>query len=146
MVRGGDAAGGSKAVLGLIDEYGDALEYDLSRFHGIDLRDMWRRPKVLTPRRVLALAHQTLLGETRSALRRVIAPESYGWSREVGTLADLIDRFTAMKFAEFQVKGDYPEYPRPGVEKRKEPEAKVLSMVALVAISQSDPTQLVDDN
>lgn len=53
MVCGAAAAGGSASLADLLDKYGEAIESDLRRFYGVDIRDLFT--SVLSPRHVVSL-------------------------------------------------------------------------------------------
>lgn len=63
-------AGGSAALAGLIEEYGEALVPDLLHHYGVDLRDLFLPEKPLSPKYVLSLVMYLPLGSAFMAARR----------------------------------------------------------------------------
>lgn len=64
-MAGGRPAGGSCAAADLIARHGDAIEADLARYYGVDMRNLYRRPR--TPEHPL-----------RAALRHRVTPYACG--------------------------------------------------------------------
>lgn len=67
---GGDPAGGSSALAGLIDKYGEVLVPDLLHYYGVDLRDIFDEDHPLSARYILALVKYLPLESAFVAERR----------------------------------------------------------------------------
>lgn len=67
---GSEPAGGSAALAGFLDEYGEVLVADLLHYYGVDVRDLFRPERPLSPRYVLALIMYLPLGSAFVAERR----------------------------------------------------------------------------
>jgi len=108
-------AGGIAGLVRLLTEYGEAVEADLQRFYGVDLRDLWRPGGSLTWRRlralVVSLPVESALSAAlpdRDADDDTPAPRPR-WSHTDHLLADVFDAVTA---GNWQRAGD-PKAPRP---------------------------------
>lgn len=84
---GDEPAGGSEALAGLIDEYGEALVPDLLSEYGVDLRDLFDSENPLSPRWVLNLVVHLPIASAFVAKQRG-GQEFRGWDAERYALAD----------------------------------------------------------
>lgn len=85
----GRSAGGTFGLCRLLSEHGEAIESDLQRYYGTDIRDLYRPGSDLTWRRLRVLVAYL---PADSALARSMAGEDAGWSLETHLLAALHDR------------------------------------------------------
>jgi hypothetical protein len=117
-------------LAGLLDEHGDAVEADLTRYYQTDLRDLWRGD--LTYRRlavlIAGLPQESL---TKTALRNATpvvdlseqaATNDYGpWSQVEMLLAELVDTMHWLQWAKTKDGSDNKNppkpFPRPGVDR-----------------------------
>ena len=77
----GDSTGGSLELAGLIDKYGEFILPDLRRYYGIDLLDLFREERPLSPRYVLA--HIRNLDYQSAFVAEVRGGQQYrGWDED----------------------------------------------------------------
>jgi hypothetical protein len=122
-VGGGDAAGGSRELAKLIDQYGEYLVADLKRFYNVDLADVIDGAGGLSPRRVLAYIQSLPMeSATHAAVRG--GDQFRGWDMHTYLLAQIIDsiRENTHTFvsANSKKKPKAPEpFPRPEKKRQK---------------------------
>lgn len=116
-VARGRPAGGIAGLCRLLSEHGEAIESDLQRYYGTDIRDIYRPGSGLTWRRVRALiAHLP----ADSALARSMAGEDSGWTLETHLLAAVHDRLAEANWQRGNAGSKSPTrrptpIPRPGL-------------------------------
>lgn len=118
MVHGPVHAGGSQALLELIDEFGEAIEADLSRFQGVELLDFFhgKRPAAEIVRRLKMLPHDSALAAHLAARPRTgptPAPEPWREHYAYNDSAAMVRAVWSLleaKFAGKKAKG----FPKPG--------------------------------
>lgn len=118
MVHGPVHAGGSQVLLELIDEFGGAIEFDLARFQGIDLKDFFqgKRPATEIARRLLMLPHNSALAAHLAARPRTSPPaavepwrDHYAYN-DTALMVRAVWSLLEAKFAGKKAKG----FPKPG--------------------------------
>lgn len=120
---GGDAAGGSRELVRLIDEAGEYLLADLRRYYQIDLRDVLVDGSGLSPRLVLAyIRHLPPESATVAHLRG--GQQFQGWGHELYMLANILDAIRENTYAfvasNSKRKPKPPEpFERPAVKQKK---------------------------
>lgn len=87
----GYAAGGILGLCRLLNEHGEAIEADLQRYYGTDLRDLFRPGSGLTWRRLRALVVN--LPPDSALARTMVGPDSV-WTLETQLLAAVHDRLS----------------------------------------------------
>jgi len=115
-VVGGDPAGGSYGLAGLIDEHGESVLADLQEYYSLNLVDMLRPGSGYSPLHILTLLRQLPVeSRTMSALRG--GPQFRGWDTKQYFLASLIDAVRENTYAficsNIQKKSDLPPAPEP---------------------------------
>ena len=136
----GAGRGKSAALAEFVEAYGEQVEHDLSRYHGLDLRDLFKPgggPSHLTYRRLQVLidhlppesatktAARDDLGEETLAKLAAREPDGYGpWSYTDMRLAAVIDKLSWVVYAVYHSQGAKPtepqQFPRPGVVRRRD--------------------------
>lgn len=114
-------AGGSRALVSLIEKAGGAIYADLLREYGVDLRHLFDDSGELSPKRALILI-ENLPPSSRTVTLIGDNPEAYGWDLSAHMLASVIDTIRENTYTNVQVRTkkriDPPEpFTRPGVEK-----------------------------
>lgn len=114
--RGG-TAGGIAGLGRLLSEYGEAIEADLQRYYGTDLRDVFRPGSGLTWRRLRALV--TGLPPDSALAQAMAGPDSV-WTLETQLLAAVHDRLSEANWQRGNQGSKTPTrrpqpIPRPGV-------------------------------
>lgn len=118
MVHGPVHAGGSQALLELIDEFGEAIEFDLGRFSDITLADFFAgrvRPAAIV-RRLKMLPHDSALAAHLAAKPRTgPAPKPEPWRdhyayNDTAAMVRAVWTLLEAKFAGNKAKG----FPKPG--------------------------------
>ncbi len=130
-------AGGILGLARLLREHGEAIEADLARFYGVDLRDLWRGR--LTWRRLLALIRGL---PADSALARAQAGPDAAWGLTEHLLARLVDEIawltwlTANRDLKPGKRSRMPEpVPRPGVARKQRQEMTDVMANRLLAMA-----------
>lgn len=113
----GNSAGGILGLCRLLNEHGEAIEADLQRYYGTDLRDLFRPGSGLTWRRLRALVVNL---PSDSALARTIAGPDSVWTLETQLLAAMHDRLSEANWQRGNAGAKSPSrrpqpIPRPGV-------------------------------
>jgi len=122
-VDGGDPGGGSAALAGLINQFGEELDADFLRYYHLDLTDVLVPGTRLTPRRALGLIRNLPHGSAFVAAQQGGA-QFAGWAVNEYLLAGLIDAVQHNTHAfvsahsERRPKPPEPAY-RPGKVKRR---------------------------
>lgn len=111
------AAGGIAGLCRLLSEHGEAIEADLARYYGADIRDLFRPGSGLTWRRLRALVTNL---PAESALGRALGGEDSVWTLETQLLAALHDRLAEANWQRANEGARSPSrrptpIPRPGV-------------------------------
>ncbi len=113
----GYSVGGISGLVRLLSEYGEAIEADLQRFYGTDIRELFRAGSELTWRRLRALISGL---PPESALARAMAGPDHAWTLETQLLAALHDRLSEANWQRGNAGARSPTrrpqpIPRPGV-------------------------------
>lgn len=113
----GYAPGGILGLCRLLTEYGEAIEADLQRYYGTDLRDLFKPGSGLTWRRLRALI--TGLPADSALGRAMVGPDSV-WTLETQLLAAVHDRLSEANWQRGNAGAKTPSkrpqpIPRPGV-------------------------------
>lgn len=113
----GCSAGGILGLCRLLSEYGEAIEADLQRYYGTDLRDLFRPDSGLTWRRLRALVVNL---PADSAFGRTMAGPDSAWTLETQLLAAVHDRLSEANWQRGNAGSKTPSrrpqpIPRPGV-------------------------------
>jgi len=74
----------------MLKDHGETIYPDLLRFFGVDIHDLFREEKHLTPKQVLLLIRSLPPESATSASIRKL-PEAAGWGMDTYLLASLID-------------------------------------------------------
>ncbi|AAC18466.2 tail assembly chaperone [Mycobacterium phage Lakes] len=107
--------GGSRALAELIDKFGGAILSDLSEYHGVDLRDLFRDEDPLSPRYVLNLVIH--LPKTGAFYAERRGGQQYrGWDEDRYALADIYDAVQAGNHILLMANRD-PKKPKPKAPK-----------------------------
>lgn len=88
-------AGGSEALAELIDKYGEVLVADLLHYYGVDIRDLFRDERPLSPRYVLTLVIHLPVESAFFAERRG-GQEFRGWGPDTYAAADIATSLRTM--------------------------------------------------
>lgn len=112
----GDPAGGILGLCRLLSEHGEAIEADLQRYYGTDLRDLFRPGSGLTWRRLRALVAN--LPPDSALARTMVGPDSV-WTLETQLLAAVHDRLSEANWQRGNAGAKSPSrrpqpIPRPG--------------------------------
>lgn len=112
----GCSGGGIRGLFRLLSEHGEAIEADLQRFYGLDIRDLFRPGAGLTWRRLRAL----IMGlPAESALHRSMGGEDAVWTLQTQLLAAVHDRLSEANWQRGNAGSKTPSrrpspIPRPG--------------------------------
>ena len=87
---GGHPVGGSRVLIGLIDEHADEIVGDLKLYYGVDVRDLFRDDSPISPRYVLSLVLHLPLGSAFVAEQRG-GPRFRGWDHGMYAQVALIN-------------------------------------------------------
>lgn len=131
-----DPAGGSFQLGELIEDHGAALLFDLQRYCGIDLLDVFRLGSGLTPRRVLWLVGQLPPDSAFSASLRGGA-EFRPWTPEMHLLAAVVNLLAAANRQRAGKRGSKPVVQPPKQERRKA--TRVLTVAEIVRRQNTGP-------
>lgn len=125
----GDSAGGSLALAGLVDKYGEDLIPDLKYYYGIDLRDLFSEDCPISPRWALLHAHHLPMESSTVAEARG-GSQFRGWGPDRYMTARLIDSVSALRYITILANRDpkkklpQPPDPYPIPDKRQDKKTK----------------------
>jgi hypothetical protein len=142
----------------LLDEYGEAIEYDLLTI-GIDIKGLWTG--ALSWRRLgVLIDHLPAESATKTAIRESLSEDklaelgklpktSHGtWSRDSYLLAAIKDELSILRFVTLRIAGnevDTPDlYERPGIKRKVAAAANPQALEYLQTL-RSQHLQLVKD-
>lgn len=126
-------AGGSFQLDELIEDHGEALLFDLQRYCGINLLDVFRAGSGLTPRRVLWLVGQLPPDSAFSASVRG-GPEFRPWTPELHLLSAVVNLLNAANRQRAGKRGGKPIVKPPTAQRQKA--TRVLTVAEIAARQQ----------
>ena len=140
-----EPAGGSAALASFIDQHGEVLLADLLFYYGVDLRDLFRAERPLSPRFVLALIMYLPLGSAFVAERRG-GQEFRGWDHSRYAMVDAANSLRSIQHLYLAAHIDRrkarvpkpPEpFPTPEETRSKKAVAKPGSFAHMVAVTKA---------
>lgn len=99
----GYPAGGSRALVRVLEEAGGYIYADFLRYYGVDLQDLVKEEPTLSPKRAMALL-EGLPPESRTSAHLRDDGESYGWATSDYLLAAIANSVREGTFVNMQVR------------------------------------------